>query len=242
MDISFESNLYGKNYILGTAKHKKDKTANYFFAEVKHQSVIFDYKVIELTNVPLSYIYEKSGKELVTLMIDGIYEVGVKQILILTKMPPYLGGESINTYDYVFVELDPSLSAKNIKTLYFKANGEFSAMSFFNNKFLFVFNDAKNHSENVPSTDFADFSYVSDRKNGKRESAIYAASYDATTGEIKKQVLLESDDKSNLINRFSTGCSDFKDNTIVFDVIQGEFKKGAGVDNMEWKTYEFTFK
>ena len=27
----------------------------------------------------------------------------------------------------------------------------------------------------------------------------------------------------------------------LFDVIQGEFKKGAGEDNMDWKTYEFIF-
>lgn len=242
MDLSFENNLYGKNYILGTAKHKKNKTANYFYAEVNPLSVAFDYKIIELKDVSLSYIYEKSGKELITLMMAGIHEVGGKPIMLLTKFPPYLGDAALNTYDFVFVELDSSLLAKNAKTLYFRAISEYQAMTIKNNKFLFVYNDAKNHLDNMPSTDFADFSYISDRKNGKRESAIYAASYDVATGEIKKQVLLESDDKSNLINRFSIDCSDFKDNTIVFDVIQGEFKKGAGADNMEWKTYEFTFK
>lgn len=240
----------GKKYIVGTCNDKETKETYLITTELNSNSLDNIKYYFQKINISMDYPYEKTkDKSLLvkykTLVIDN-------KLVFVTYKGEKLGF-SADMYDHnmQFFVLDEKMKLIRQDELFYTAVDTRNKMKdefpqeicekLANGNLAIVYNDCKNHLENTQSADFADFSFISDRKKSARESAIYAAYYNPTNGEIKKQLLLESDGKSNLINRFFPKASYFADNKITFDVIQGEFKKGAGEDNMDWKTYEFIF-
>jgi hypothetical protein len=166
---------------------KVDISLDYPFLKVKENPQFVSYKTIATKDV-LIYVTYKGQKE-------GF-------------------GQTANMYDYnlQFFVFDKNMKLLRSDELFYtavdtrnKMKQEFPQELLFkleNGDLAIVYNDAVNHLENKQITDFADFSYISDRKKFNRESACYAATYNPTDGTIKKQLLLVSDNKSNLLNRF----------------------------------------
>lgn len=232
-----------KNYLVGTVKDRKSKKLVF----VKSSEIGFGklqsltYKMTPLPDSIQAVYFDPKSKEGISLPISPSYNKIENGFLLFAKKM-YYNGIKFSYFDACFIKLNMDMDITDIAVLYYRQEeGDEVMFDIDSNKIGMIYNDAKNHSANTPISDYADFTYISDRKKGARESAIYAAVYDIKSNTVKKQLLLESDDKSNLINRFYRNNATLGDNKITFDVIQGEFKKGAGEDNMDWKTYEFIF-
>jgi len=241
----------GKKYIITGCNDKTAKTPWIAVAEI-NLNQLEDLKYsIQKSSSSLEYPFKKTKdiSQFITFKT-----IQTKDLFIYATYKGASNGFSADMYDYnmQFHVFDKNMKLIRNDELFYTAvdtrnrmKQEFPQELLFkleNGDLAIVYNDALNHLENKQITDFADFSYISDRKKNNRESASYAATYNPTDGTIKKQLLLVSDNKSNLLNRFYPKASVTSGNTLTFDVIQGEFKKGAGEDNMFWKTYQFSFK
>ena len=231
-----------KCYIVGTTFHFKEKKVYLISGELKNSSTIsVDFNFQKIHNLALTFpIDKKADPARIKLYVS--YVIEDKTILVFYKSASMYGGDYV-PYNLIFVTLDNSNKIINTNELYLmQKNGSIQTHVLSNGKIAIVYNDAKNHIENNEIKDYADFEFISSRKDSKRESAMYVATFDYKTNEIKKQMLLESDDKSNLINRFYHGTSNFENDRFSFSVIQGKFVKGAGTDDLNWTPYTFKFK